>query len=499
MNETADNSMRKVLLIQAPWEKQTKSIFRYLHGVFPPLGLATIASFLEKVGHEVSIIDCTAEFIKPENIIEHIDKSYDFVGISATTATAPGGYKIAELIKEKMNGAVVIFGGVHATAMPEEVISQPAIDICVRGEGEETIKEIVAGVPLKEIKGITFKENGSAIHNADRAMIRDLDAYPLPAYHLLPMKKYRSITGAAIKEPSIGLVVSRGCPAKCEYCYTAVLGKKMRMKSPNRILEEISLLKNKYGIKEIDFYDDTFTVNKKVIGEVCNLLIQNKVNIAWSCLTRMDYVDEDLLKLMKRAGCHQVMYGVEAGRQEVRDAIGKKLSVDIKNIFKMTQKIGIQIRATYMIGNYVETREDVLETIKKSIEYDSEYAIFNVTTPFPGTELYKRLDKENRILHKDWAKYDFYNVVFSHPNLSAEEIETFYQQANKQFYFRPIMFFKHFKNLFSSLNMIKMYSRAAIGMTRAIWGWYFNNSVSVDLIKKIYTQKIGKYLKQKRT
>lgn len=462
--------MKKILLIYPLWKKDTKSIFRYMYGVFPPLGIALLASILEELGHYVKIIDCSAENILPEDIAAKISNDYDFVGISALSPSAPLSYEIAKEIRKKMKNVTIIIGGVHATALPEEVISVPYVDICVRGEGEETIKEIVSGAPLEIIRGITYKKNGTIINNPDREPIADLNSYPLPAYHLLPMRKYRSMLGVSIREPSIGLVISRGCPGRCEYCFPNSLGNKIRIKSPKKILEEMLLLKNEYGIKEIDFYDDTFTFYKDKIVEVCDLIIKNNIKMSWSCLTRADFVDEKLLRSMKLAGCHQVMYGIESGSNEIRKKLNKNINVDFKSIIKMTQKIGIQIRATYMIGNYYETYKDVLETIKYAKDLNSDLAVFNVCTPFPGTELYKRLEKEGRLLTRKWEKYDFFNVVFSHPYLSEKEIIALYKKANKEFYLRPEVFIGQLKNLFS-YKRIKLQLKLAVALAKGVMSW----------------------------
>lgn len=464
------SSTKKILLIAPLWNKDTKSIFHYMYGIFPPLGIALIASILEKDNHRVEIIDCSADGISPKEINKFINDDYDFVGISVVSQSAPAAYEIAKEIKTRYKKAIIIIGGVHASAMPEEIVSNPYVDICVRGEGEESIREVISGAPLENIKGISYRKNGSIIHNPDRETIPDLDIYPLPAYHLLPMKKYRSILGVAIEEPSIGLVVSRGCPGRCEYCFPNSLGRKVRIKKPQRILEEILLLKNTYGVKEIDFYDDTFTFYKDKIIELCDLLIKNKIKIVWSCLTRVDFVDEGILKQMKEAGCHQLMYGVESGSEEIRKKLNKNINVDFKKVMKMTQRIGIQIRATYMIGNYAETYNDVLKTIKYAKYLDSDLAIFNVCTPFPGTELYKRLEIEGRILTKDWGKYDFFNVVFSHPNLSAGQITSLYKRANLEFYLRPIFFMRQFRNL-CSFTRARLLLRIVIAFIKGVINW----------------------------
>ena len=462
-----------ILFIQPLWtyRKKTKSIFRYLAGIYPPLGIALLSAILEEEGHNVRIIDCIAESINPDEINDHIHEKYDIVGITAFTNQAPSAYKLAKNIKHKFKDSIIILGGIHATILPEEVIGNPYIDICVRSEGEETVKEIVSGLKLDKIKGISYKnEHGENIHNSDRKYISNIDAYPLPAYHLLPMRKYHSNLGLAIREPSIGILVSRGCPNNCEYCYPHALGRKVRMKSSIKIMEEIILLKEKYGIREIDFYDDTFTVFQNKIVEICNLLIENKIDIVWSCCTRADYITENLLTQMKKAGCHNIQIGVESGSSKVRNAIGKNINVDYHKVFTKAKKAGIQVRATYMIGNYIETRNDILETIDFSKRINSELAIFNITTPYPGTLLYKRLEKEGRIKTNDWEKYDFYNVVFRHPNLSEDEIQELYKRAIITYYFRIIVMIRVLKKVIKP-SIAKLIIYAIFNTIRGIIQW----------------------------
>ena len=458
-----------ILLINPLWSKDTKSIFRYLYGVFPPLGIALLASILERDRHRVKIIDCAAEGIPAADIMKHIRERFDFIGITALSQSAPIAYELARVIKKHFD-TPIIMGGVHATAMPDEVVSNPCIDVCVRGEGEEAIRDIISNKPFSEIKGISYRDGGIHIHNQGRESIPELDSYPFPAYHLLPMERYRSMLGVAVKWPSIGLIISRGCPGKCEYCYPNSLGDKVRMKSPGRILEEMLLLKNKYGIKEIDFYDDTFTFYKNKIYEICDLLISSNAGLVWSCLTRPDFVDEPMLKQMKKAGCHQVMYGIESGSPEIRLRIKKKINIDFKKIIRMTHRAGIRVRATYMIGNYDEKRDDVLKTISFAKFIDTDFAVFNVCTPFPGTALYSRLEGEGRILTKDWSRYDFFNLVFKHPHLSAEETARLYRQANKEFYLRPIVFIRQLKCIYS-LTRLRLIIKMGIAFIRGLVNW----------------------------
>lgn len=209
----------------------------------------------------------------------------------------------------------------------EEILDSEYVDLVVRGEGEVTMGEVVAGKPLDMIHGISFRRNGKTITTPNRELVKDLDSLPMPAYHLLPMDKYRSAVGSYRRLPAMSLFATRGCPGRCTYCYRH-FGGKLRRRSDQNVLAEIKVLQETYGIREVTFYDDTFTAFRKTIVEFCETIIKEKIDITWSCFTRVDHIDEPLLFFMKNAGCHSVLFGVESADENILKNIKKQISLE---------------------------------------------------------------------------------------------------------------------------------------------------------------------------
>ena len=319
-----------MLFIDPPWIIENKdNIWRNIGSCLPNLGIAYIASVLEKDGKDIAILDCTAEGLFNIHNIENRLKEYPsprFIGITSTTPLINNGFKIAKLCKQIFPDASIVFGGVHPSVMTEETLVNSVVDFVVRDEGEMTVRELVDGISPSQIDGLSWKDNGKIIHNSQRQLIKDLNKIPPPAYHLLPMKKYRPAIGSYKRLPAMSMFATRGCPGRCTFCHRTFYGK-LRARSARNIIEEIMILKRNYGIKEITFYDDTFTTFKNVISEFCERIIYDKVDITWSCFTRVNHIDIEILKCMKEAGCHLVLFGVESADEQILKNINKKVSL----------------------------------------------------------------------------------------------------------------------------------------------------------------------------
>lgn len=217
--------------------------------------------------------------------------------------------------------------------MPEEGLRNGAADIVVRGEAERVIPNLISDCSLSSVRGISYMEGSSIIHNQSEDLVEDLDTLPMPAYDLLSMPKYYSALGSYKRLPSIGLMVSRGCPGRCTFCLGGkIFGSKIRYFSPRRIFDEISYLSKEFGFRDICFYDDNFTTSKNIVSELCDLMISNRLDISWSCFSRIDTVNLDLLQKMKRSGCHQIMYGVESGDEQILKNVNKKISPSVLSL-----------------------------------------------------------------------------------------------------------------------------------------------------------------------
>lgn len=432
--------MTNILLINPPWTKKGGNIWKSVSSCMPPHGLAVLGALLEQEDHTVHILDTHAERIALDELPEVLKqryKSIDYVGLTGSTMTIALSYRTAEICKELFPNAKIILGGVHASSKPHESVQNPNIDFVVRGEGEYTFLELLTGKPLGNIKGLTYKEGEKIIHNAPREWIKDLDVLPMPAYHLLPMERYFPAVGSYKRLPAISMVTGRGCPGKCTFCYQPY-GTLLRQRSPQKMFEEVMLLIEKYGIREICFYDDNFTTLKPRVREFCNLLIDHRVDITWSCFTRVDWADLKLMQLMKKAGCHQIMYGVESGSQKILDTIRKQTTVEkIREAVKIAKKAGIDIRAAFMFGNPGETEETMQQTIDFAIELNPDIAMFNIATPNPGTQMYAWAEKEGLLSTENWEQYDIATPVLNLPTVSREKVLEYYRKAYRRFYLRP--------------------------------------------------------------
>ncbi|MFC1735930.1 B12-binding domain-containing radical SAM protein [Candidatus Hydrogenedentota bacterium] len=447
--------MRSVLLINPSWRKKRDSIWSKISSVSPPIGLASIASFLENRGVRVSVLDMNALKLSPSNLPEIQELTgYDVVGISCTTPLIAESSEIVEILRKIIPpGSTIVLGGVHPTVAPEECIMIEGVDYVARGEGELTMMDIAEEKKPEDILGISYVKNGRIVHNKPRPFIKDLDELPLPAYHMLPMQAYRPALGAFKQLPGIGIITSRGCPGRCTFCYR-MFGNRLRLRSADSIIAEVNLLHRKHNIREISFYDDTFTASRKRVMNICDALSEQRIGISWSCFARVDCVDQEMLYRMKESGCHQVMYGIESASEEILKNINKR--TDLKKALdavKWTKRAGIDVRAAFMLGNPGETEETLEKTYQLAVRMAPELVIFNITTPFPGTEMFEWAKKNDYLLSEDWRDYDLAHPVMNLPGISSERIRDAYHEMYRRFYRRPGYVVKRLRTLTSWLQI----------------------------------------------
>jgi|ETNmetMinimDraft_20_1059909.scaffolds.fasta_scaffold32771_1 radical SAM superfamily enzyme YgiQ (UPF0313 family) len=436
-------------------------------GHLPPFGLACIASYIREHSFSVGIMDALAEDMEPMQVLDYIGKHQPkVIGFSAMTPQFLRTVRIAKDISKRFPEILTIIGGHHASIMPYETLEEDCcLDLLVYGEGEETFLEIINKYKergwnkeeflkdadcLKAIDGIAFRDKDSNIKiNKSRRQIEDLDSLPSPAWDLLPLGKYIPLPNQYLNKPVIHMVSIRGCPFDCDFCSNnSVFGRKIRARSPERVVDDIKYVKSKYNMKEISFWDDTMTVNKKWLEKFCNCLIENKVNVTWTCYSRVDTVNLEILKLMKKAGCWNIFYGYESGNQQLLDNINKGITLEqIRNANKWTKEAGIEVRASFMIALPGETPEMAKKTIDFAIELEPEYAQFSITTPYPGTKLFDTAKKSGR-LREDFSKYNMWEVVYVPEGyMDEKQIVAIEKLAMRKFYFRFRFIFEKIKRV----------------------------------------------------
>jgi len=310
------------------------------------------------------------------------------------------------------------------------------VDIVTIGEGEYTMLELAKTLEndgdLAEVKGIAF---GNVV-TPPRPLITDLDSLPFPALHLLPMDHYRLLN---MKTNVATMITSRGCPMQCSFCASAALhGPKMRLRSPEKIVDEMEYLIKEYGVETIAFMDDTFTLYSKRVKQICAEIKKRNLNVFWGCTARVDTLSEEVLKEMREAGCITIFMGVESADQQVLDQVDKKTTVDkIKHAFEVSRKEKIRTIASVVLGMPGDTKESMGMTIKFVQELKPSYAIFSLATPYPGTRFYQQMKEKNLIKVKDWSKYTLISPIIDTMGCSLEELRKIQSNAFRKFYLRP--------------------------------------------------------------
>ncbi len=438
------------------------------HPSFLPLGVAYIAAALEQDGHRVEVLDLAVEKYDDQTFQEIVRcnvppasrrenarrgrrgyTAWDIIGFTVVTPAANQVYRLAKIVKNHSD-ALVIAGGPHVSALPDEALEQ-GLDLVVRGEGENTVREICRGLEqqsieaLSTVQGISYlnHQNARLIHNPQREYIHNLDDLPFPARHLFPpLDSYKGQPILGARLPLGNVMTSRGCPYNCNFCYKAIFGRKYRHRSVENILEEWQELIEKYQVKEIAISDDLFNANPERAIEMCDRIIRENIVLPWSCPNglRVDTATEELLKKMKAAGCYRVAFGVESGSQNILDRIGKHVTLNqIETAFANAKKCGIKTTAFLMLGNLGDTEDTMQQTINFTKQLGPDFAQFTIATPYPGTALYDIVCKEGKMLVQDWDGYDKYDdaVFFEMEGMDRELILRMQRKAYREFYLRP--------------------------------------------------------------
>jgi anaerobic magnesium-protoporphyrin IX monomethyl ester cyclase len=413
----------------------------------PPLGLASIAAVLEQAGHAVELLDANALGLSPAEAAARV-RDADLVGLTAVTPTIGAAIATARYLKQAGPDRPVVLGGAHGTLLPEETMrAAPDIDVILRGEGEGSVAALVEalaqGFPLDGIPGLTFRRGGAVRHNPPSGEMVAMDALPFAAYHLLAGYRYNPHPPHGLRRPFMAVVTSRGCPYGCAYCSKPVFGNRFRARSPERVIEELAYLHRTLGIREVAFYDDVFTLDQSRAAEIAERIIASGLKLAWTCETRVNLVSEDLLRLMKRAGCFAIAYGLESASPDILERLHKGISRDqVVQAVRQTREAGIETIGYLMLGSPGETPETIRQTIALARELKLDYAQFSVTTPFPCTELYEEYRKANPE-PVGWERFTYAGAegegqpVFESDVLTRRELFAWVRKAYRQFYLRP--------------------------------------------------------------
>ena len=393
----------------------------------PPLGLAYLGAALEKAGVQVKILDYVV-YPYRRDALEAVLKEFkpQVAGATAVTMTYDHAKQVLSDVKTIDPEILTVMGGPHVTFCAQETLKSFAeLDAVVIGEGEETIVELIRAVQcasdLSSVSGIAYRVNSKIMTTAKRQWIKNLDALPFPARHLLPLGRYR-----ALGMP-ISITTSRGCPYKCIFCVgRKMVGARVRYHSADRVAAELQYLA---GMKfhQINIADDLFTANQKHCLAVCEKILKKNLAINWTSFARVDTVSEMLLSRMKAAGCTAVSFGIESANPAILNTIKKGITVEqIRNAVRMCRRAGIRAYASFILGLPGETPQTIKETLDfaANLQQDGLAYGFHILAPFPGTEIRAKADRLGiRILTDEWSKYDANRAVVETASASQKMLE----------------------------------------------------------------------------
>lgn len=415
---------RKILLIAPPFYRLMGSHYNGLH-----LGISYIAAVLKEHGHVISIYNTdyvdNNEYLNQTQLLENYslykeilndishpiwseirhnisDFSPDIVGMTMLTANYKAVKNIASVIKDISSNTRIAVGGTHPTLDPERTLLEENFDYLIRGEGEVTFLELAKGVSLDKIKGLSYKRNGTVIHNTDRPFIKDLDSLPFPCRDsFLNDTKYLDLGY---------IITGRGCPFSCTYCASPQLWHRTtRLRSVGSIIEELAYIQDNLGLSRFYFVDDTFSLDRNRAKEICQQIIARQLNIQWICDTRIDCIDDELLTLMKRAGCIRIKLGVESGSDKILANIRKGINKEsVRIAVNRIKKAGLPLTIYLMIGFPDETNEDLKQTIDLGKELEADYYSLSILAPYYGTQIWSDFESSGRKLDKEHWEYFFH-------------------------------------------------------------------------------------------
>lgn len=427
----------------------------------PPLGMVYLAALLRDKGYDANFIDANILNLSKEEIIEKLNEfKPDYVLYNTITDNLQDTISWIREIKKEYSKPVII-GGPHMEIYPKETLTHECIDYGVVGDGWETLPELLDTLEhkgdLTEVKGIVFRKEGEIILTEERPKTVSLEDVPFPARDLLQNEKYDTVLSKA--RPITIMITALGCPFQCTYCCTDT---NLRARSAEHIVAEVEECVNKYGIKEIEFYDETFTVNRKKMNRFLDLVEEKGLKFYWSVRTRVDCVDKELLNRMARNGCIRVNFGIESGDEDVLRAINRNMSIDtIRKSVKWSKEAGIMTFGFFMIGLPQDTKESIEKTLNLMLELDLDFMQLNKFTMLPNTKIYE--DYKIETGHDFWREYTLGKVTLddfkrTYLKITDVELDEYLEKGYRQFYYRPkyiwqkliaVSSFREFKRLAS--------------------------------------------------
>lgn len=452
------------------------------HVLHPPLGLGYLTSYLEQRGHHVFLYDGTLRNAAIKDYLAAMARfGAELVGISVLTRGHPKAKRLISAIKKTWPDLPVVIGGTQVTAAPQIVLPDLGADLAVVGEGEETLAELAlrfaqgklaqGKFQWEEIKGLAYRDSkGEVVVTPSRELIANLDSLPFPAWYQMPPHKYRiaPILIPAKAFPIAPILTTRGCPFNCSFCASNITWRRrLRFRSVGNVLEEIKLLKNVYGVREIHFSDDNLTMDIGRAEELCERLIEEKINLPWQCPNgvRIDHLPPHLLVKMRRSGCYAVGLGIESGNSRILAKVNKQLDLTIvPPVLRNLKRVGIESYGFFILGLPGDTKRTIKDTIRFALKHPFDRAWFNTFTPYPGSAAFNEWLGERSFSDIDWDKYDAQTAATTMGEVSVTDLRNLQRSALLRFYLRPHI-------LWSVVSHLGFREMISFLMSRFFRGW----------------------------
>lgn len=469
----------RVLIINPPWPgkgygtRSQNRIIKHRSDKFLqyPIFLAYSASQLKNGGHDVRYIDSVIQDLDMTGTLHEVKKvNPDVIFMETTTPSIEADYESLLQFKDATASKIII-GGPHATYFHKEVLQEcQAVDVVIRHEFDTKIAGVVSNIDeLSNVNGITCRDGDRIVDNGDGDVCDDLDSLPFPDRETIPWEWY--LEAWYSRRPFMNMMTSRGCPYHCTFCLwpQSMYGHKQRFRSIDNVISEIKILRERYGLKEINIDDGTFTTRKDRVLEFCERVQKEQLNIIWTCNGRVDNLDDEMLIAMKKAGCKMIRLGVESGSQEVLDRIKKGLTLQqIEEGFKLVKKHGIQALGGFMFGFPYDTRETIEQTINFAKKLSPDQVQFSINMSYPGTSLYEYARENNLVLAKSFKEFDMtHGPVVKTMDMDRGELKTILSRAYREFYFRPAYMLQTLMNM-GNLDEIKRVFRSLKSLIKTI-------------------------------
>lgn len=407
----------RILLINPAMNMAKLGRFASLLEPMPPTGIIYIAGALQHAGFHVRFVDMFAEKLDGAQVLERVQRfAPDLVGMTVLTPSAPTCEKLSSAIRQVSPATRIVWGGVHADVFAKDILRNGAADFVVHHDGEETIVELARALDggqqaFGAVDGLTWMDHGEPVTNKTRALLRDLDSLPYPAWELTPYHRYGLLPFADVAKPVLTMTGSRGCPYRCDYCSLLHSGKVYRRREPLQIVDEYEYLVDRFGVKQIGLVDPIYPLVLKDLKPFCEELVRRGLDqkCSWLSETRADRLDEETCRTMYAGGCRRVLIGIESGVDMLLGNVNKNLTTEkVRWGVENARRAGIQTVGLFMIGMPGETPEMTRETIEFAVSLDLDFAKFAITVPFPGSKLFE--DQWQKTLFRDdWENYTTFN------------------------------------------------------------------------------------------